>query len=417
MEMQDEADEQISAIGLGGFEPLVFDDSAAESSAETVDSRPTPISAELSIDRRTAALVQLANDGTPVAVRALERPFYSIGRGNCKIRIDDPRVSRFHLSLVRLGTRWVVINRTEKKSMQIGGWNLRQKTLSAGDAIRIGETWLVFVPAANDETVTTEAGMRPAESAALTDVATLGSLDDEHGSALLILRSGSREVARTSGSMLMIGAHDSCSTIVGGPGAAPFRSFISWTTDGPIIVSLGLPILLNGRPVNRALLAAGSRLQIDDTEFRVEVSGSLQAPACARLARIRLASRTAALTSFYGPHQGASWSLTPGQWVTIGRNGSCGIALSKDLRLAGIQVEIVAVMESLRNPQMRPIVRLRQTPGERSTLINRGPFDGTASATIGDVIQFGTPNAVAPTALLLHYPLSSDSWMIESKSP
>jgi hypothetical protein len=411
--MREDVEGHVSAMELREFEPLEFDDSEAETTAETIESRPSPVPTEWSLDSRFAALVQLAADGTPVAVRALERPFYSIGRGNCKIRIDDPRVSRFHVSLIRVGGRWVAINRTEKRAMQIAGWNLRQKTLERGDAIRIGETWLVYVPAAADAEKGKTAGIQPIELAALKRVETLPSLDEEDETALLVLRSGGREIARTSGRTVMIGAHDSCDATCGGPGAAPFRCFLNWTADGPAVVSLGPPVLCNNRPVSRALLCAGTRLQIDGAEFQIELHGDLQAPARERLSRLRQVPRTVRITAFHGPHRGTDWELAPGRWIMVGRKESCGIAVPKDSRVADVEAEVVAVLESLRDPAMRPIVRLRDVAGGGSTLINRDPVENLGSATIGDVIQFGTPKSVANTALLVHYPLTSDAWLHE----
>src|SRR4051812_45131809 len=75
----------------------------------------------------------------------LRRPYYSVGREGTKILLTDPRVSRRHLAVVRVGTDWLVINLSDKR-LRVNGWEVGQKTLRSGDVLRIGHTWLVFCP-------------------------------------------------------------------------------------------------------------------------------------------------------------------------------------------------------------------------------------------------------------------------------
>src|SRR5262249_33215712 len=77
----------------------------------------------------------------------LQRPYYSVGREGAKIALADPCVSLRHLAVARVGTDWLTINRSYGQRLRVNGWDLIQKTLRHGDAIRIGETWLVFAAA------------------------------------------------------------------------------------------------------------------------------------------------------------------------------------------------------------------------------------------------------------------------------
>src|SRR5205823_169122 len=70
----------------------------------------------------------------------LRRPYYSVGREGTKIILADPHVSRRHLAVVRVGKDWLAINLSDKQ-LRVNGWEVRQKTLRAGDVLRLGHTW------------------------------------------------------------------------------------------------------------------------------------------------------------------------------------------------------------------------------------------------------------------------------------
>jgi len=400
----DEAGRQID-----DYAPLQFDEPPAAAPGDPAGAARNE-SRERPLDLAADSLMILSSDNAHAA-HTLMRPYYSIGRGQSKIRLDDPRVSRWHLALVRLGTDWVVINRTENRSMQVGGWNLRQKTLDPADVIGIGETWLVFVPARARSAVELPRG-NPATGLA----ATLPSLNDEDDAALLVLSADVREAARSSGRPLLIGSHSACDVITAGSRGAPFHAFISWLADGPMVNGLGSAVLLNGRPVKRALLSNGDRLKTGDMACTVEIRGDSQLPFRRRQERIRQVPLEVHLTSFYGRHAGRSLPLVPGVWTSIGRAESCDLSVPRDRRVADRQAEIMVDARSLDDSQQRPVLRVRDVSGTGTTLINRKPVAGTQPAAIGDVLQFGRPDDVAGTALIVHYPLASDSWLMEHDS-
>ena len=57
-----------------------------------------------------------------------------------------------------------------------------------------------------------------------------------------------------------------------------------------------------------------------------------------------------------------------------------------------------------------PVVRLREVESARGLLINRRPLAESGTMGLGDVLQFGPPKSVGPTALLLHNDLRLDAW-------
>ena len=59
------------------------------------------------------------------------------------------------------------------------------------------------------------------------------------------------------------------------------------------------------------------------------------------------------------------------------------------------------------------LVELVEIKGGVSTLVNRKVIKSTGTATVGDVIQFGSPKQVGRTALLLHYDTALDCWPAE----
>src|SRR5262249_33634517 len=118
------------AVEQEEYGDLIFDEEGLQ---------PQPSVQELDPDMAYLLEVQPAGRFRPWP---LHRPYHSVGRDGAKIALADPRVSRRHLSVARVGPDWLAINRSTRKSMHAGGRRLHQKTLRKGDVLRIGRTYL-----------------------------------------------------------------------------------------------------------------------------------------------------------------------------------------------------------------------------------------------------------------------------------
>jgi hypothetical protein len=101
--------------------------------------------------------------------------------------------------------------------------------------------------------------------------------------------------------------------------------------------------------------------------------------------------------------------VAPSQSASVGRSPESTLPLPAETRLADRQLQ--ALLETRDGP---PAVRLETLDARIPTLVNRKAVDGRGTARPGDVIQFGSREHVLPTAILVHYPLSSDAWPAEA---
>ncbi|MBI1917421.1 MAG: FHA domain-containing protein [Planctomycetes bacterium] len=344
----------------------------------------------------------------------LRRPYYSVGREGTKIILTDPHVSRRHLAVVRVGTDWLAINLSDKR-LRVNGWEVQQKTLRSGDVLRLGHTWLVFI-----------AGTLPRPSAPLRPMAGTGhatglvpisvgaaaTLDsvDEDELARFTLLAGGRPAGSTSGQPLLAGGHPICGVPLAGIGVAPFHCLFSWMPDGPHFFDLGGGVLLGGAPMNQGRLHEGHTLTFGGQTLTVCLSGDPCAPAAERLRLARATTPAVSLTVIYGPHLGETAVLPPGHPVVLGHADGADLHLPEDADFVPPRLEMCLEPSKDEEDARTPVVRLRVLEVYRGVVVNRQPLSESGTMRLGDVLQFGPPKAVGPTALLLHNDLRLDAW-------
>ncbi len=393
------------------FSELQFD---SVSVARPTPAPPPPSGAAL--DPALDYLVELQPGGR-FRPWELRRPFYSVGREGAKISLADPRVSRRHLAVARAGPHWLAVNLSDKR-LRVNGGELRQKTLRHGDVVRVGQTWLVFVaatPAQPPAPLRRMAGSL-ARPAAANDPgrpalpsATLGSLDEDESAAQISLHAGGVPVASSAGLPLLVGSHPACPAALSGPGVAPFHCVFTWLPDGPHVVDLSSPggTLLGGAPVQDALVRDGQELTLGNEVLTVRLAGDPCAPAAARLRAARTTPTAVALTSIYGPHAGETAVLPPGRTVVLGHAPGADLHLPRDVTYVPPHLELTLVIPP---GDVAPTIRVRVREEHRGVVVNRVPVPGEGTMGLGDVLQFGPPQKVGPTALLAHYDVCLDSW-------
>lgn len=339
----------------------------------------------------------------------LTRPFYSIGREGAKISLPDRRVSRRHLSLARVGSDWVVCNRSDKR-MRVNQRELVQRTLRSADVIRIGETWLLFFAGLATTPLRPLRASGPNPGARGGNLATLGSLDQETAPAcqVSLLRNG-QQVASSTGQPLLLGEHPRCGARLQGAGLASFHALLTWLDDGLHLVDLdsGRGTSLDGQPIRDGVVRDGQQIEMGDQRLTIRLVGDACAPARGERQRLRNAPVAVALTAIYGAHLAETTILPPGRAVRLGRGPDVDMMLAREplLRASHLLLELEVPV-----PGSRPVVKLRDLGEQGDVLVNRETLAGSGSASIGDVIQFGKPDRVGPTALLVHHATSQEAW-------
>jgi pSer/pThr/pTyr-binding forkhead associated (FHA) protein len=418
--------------GRGPVPPVrtaATDSPARSSSGSVVRAPASPASEVLGLEPGLDYLIELLPDQR-VRPWPLTRPFYSIGRERAKISLADPRVSRRHVVLAQVGPDWVAIHdRRASKPMAVSGWQVVQKTLRRGDAIRIGKTWLVFVPRASPDT---PPPLKPLPGRLLAaseksigvpkpgrDVAVGGTLEDEDdeepgATAYLRLSTGPHELAASVGQPLLIGSHPACAVALAGQGLAPFHCLLTWMLDGVCVLALGGHVQVNDRPVEKAVVSGGENLKLGGVALTVRIDGDPQAVAVRRRQALARTPKSVALTAIYGPHRDETSLLPASRPLIVGRSCDTDLAFPRSRDMADGQLEITLDGGSLRDRKTRAAVALQNLCPHVQTLVNGQLIDGPATASPGDVIQFAVGGERSPTALLLHYALASDSWPGES---
>jgi pSer/pThr/pTyr-binding forkhead associated (FHA) protein len=222
---------------------------------------------------------------------------------------------------------------------------------------------------------------------------------------------GTRLLGSSVGQPLLIGSHPVCAVPLTGADVAPFHCLLAWLSAGLHLIDLdsGFGTQLDGKPVRVGFVQDGQRIGVGGHTLTVRVAGDPCGPVVDRLRRRRNTPAAVALTAFYGPHAGQTMLLPPGRPLTVGRADDCDVSLSGEKHLAGRQLELM--LEPLTDDHVAapPVVlQVRDLAG--TTLINRQPIIGLGTASTGDVLQFGRPDRVASTALLLHYDLTLEAW-------
>jgi pSer/pThr/pTyr-binding forkhead associated (FHA) protein len=341
----------------------------------------------------------------------LKRPYYSVGREGAKIALADRRVSRRHLAVVRVGPDWLAINLSREKRLRVNGGELRQKTLRSGDALRIGDTWLVFAAGSPAQL---PAPLRPMggryRSATAAPAGTLGSLEEDDDAQCSVY-AGTRLAATSAGRPLLIGSHPLCPVRVQGAGVAALHCLLTWLPAGLHVLDLGggSGTLLDGRPVHEGPVRDGQVLTAGGQALTVRLAGDPCAPGAGQLRRARETPRAVALTVFHGPCNGETVLLPPGRTLRLGRSPEADLCLLGDARISRHHLDLT-LQPAAGDPVALPAVRVHDAGSRSGTVVNRQPVAGEAAATVGDVIQFGSPARVTPTALLLHYDLCLEAW-------
>jgi pSer/pThr/pTyr-binding forkhead associated (FHA) protein len=372
--------------------------------------QPAAVEPDSRLDPATDYLLQLLPGGE-FPPWELKRPYYSVGREGAKIALADRRVARRHLTVVRVGPEWLAMNLSREKRLRVNGWELRQKTLRPGDALRIGDTWLVF---AAGSSVQPPAPLRPMagryRSAAAAPAGTLGSLEEED-TAQCSVYAGTRLAATSAGRPLLIGSHPLCPVRVQGAGVAALHCLLTWLPAGLHVLDLdsGGGTLLDGRPVHEGAVRDGQTLTAGGQALMVRVAGDPCAPGAGQLRRTRETPRAVALTVFHGPHSGETVLLPPGRTLRLGRSPEADLCLLGDARISRHHLDLT-LQPAAGDPAEPPVVRVRDAGSRSGTVVNRLSVTGETTATVGDVIQFGNPARVTPTALLLHYDLCLEAW-------
>jgi pSer/pThr/pTyr-binding forkhead associated (FHA) protein len=392
--------------------------SSLEGDALSTEQPVTAADPALALDPALDYLLQLQPGGRFLP-HPMPRPYYSVGREGAKIALADRRVSRRHLAVARVGPNWLAINLSTKR-MRVNGCELRQKTLHAGDVVRLGDTWMVFVAGTPARPLPplqplpgkySRAALAAGSRTAFGFSGSIGSLEEEDSIVQCSVYSGTRLLASSVGQPLLIGSHPLSAVPLAGPGVAPFHCLLTWLSAGLHLIDLdsGWGTQLDGQPIRVGWVTHGQKIRIGGQTLMVRLAGDPCGPMVDRVRRRRNTPAAVALTALYGPHAGQTVRLPPGRPFTLGRADDCDLSLSGERHLAQRQLELM--LEPLADDRaMAPPVVLQVRDRAGTALINRQPVVGVGTASTGDVLQFGRPDRVASTALLLHYDLTLEAW-------
>jgi hypothetical protein len=192
--------------------------------------------------------------------------------------------------------------------------------------------------------------------------------------------------------------------VLAGAGIAAFHALLTWLGDGLHLVDLdsGLGTLLDGQPKRDSLVRDGQTLTTGERQLKVALSGDLTAPG--RMAGP--ATPMVGLTAIHGPHTGETAFLPVGQPVRLGKSSQVALSLPREPTLAAEHVELTLEVPS----GQRPRLHLRDLAGRGDVLVERKPIADSGTVRLGDVIQFGQPGRVGPTALFFHLDPRGLAW-------
>ena len=160
--------------------------------------------------------------------------------------------------------------------------------------------------------------------------------------------------------------------------------------------------------MRESVVRDGQAISVGGKRLTVRLKGDPAAPAAERVRRAQKVPPAVGLSVIFGPHAGATALLPEGKQVLLGRAEGADLRLSGEARLAPRHLELT--LEPLAGGAIPPTVQIRDVGKRGDVLVNRKPMAGASAVTIGDVIQFGTPQKVAPTTLLIHYDLKREGW-------
>jgi len=340
----------------------------------------------------------LVDLGTKRAWR-LHRPSYTVGRGvGMKIQLKDPRVARFQMLLVRLPCGWLAVNPDPTSIMQVNGQECRQRLLRAGDAIRLGNTWLALVgpEPGQDRALELLAGKWPerVSEKVPTEKCTGSSVtapgDPASTACTIGLPDGRKVVSR--GQPLRIGRARLCDLRIDERTVEPLQAIVVWRDDGPHLINLsgkGVVCEVGGSEISDRLLRDGDLIQVGGQVLKVSLIGDPAEPARQRRAAMATPNRFA-VTVLRGPDEGRSALLPAGQALVLGRQRDCDIIIRGDRHVSRHHLKLMAGTAD---------VDLQDLGSRNGFFVNQTPYNDRAVARLGDLLRIGK------TILLVHYEL------------
>jgi pSer/pThr/pTyr-binding forkhead associated (FHA) protein len=195
-----------------------------------------------------------------------------------------------------------------------------------------------------------------------------------------------------------------------GEKVAALHCLLSWLPDGLHVIDLDSDqgTVVDGKRIRERLVRDGQGITVGGKRFIVRLKGDPTAPAAARLEQAKNTPPAIALSAIFGPHAGETVLLPEDQPLVLGSGEDADLRLARDALLGPRHLELK--LEPLAAGELPPTVQVRDLDKRGDVLVNRQPLTGPGAVTVGDVIQFGTPQKVAPTTLLVHYDLALEAW-------
>jgi serine/threonine protein kinase/pSer/pThr/pTyr-binding forkhead associated (FHA) protein len=318
----------------------------------------------------------------------LERSHYTVGRDTqMRIRLKDSAVAGYQLFLVRLGNRWLALNRQPGTVVEFNGWKADQRLLKPGDLIHVGATWLAFAgPAGTQVSATPIPGRWPDRvGPAMQTIRSGGSASTSIQSprttiAVLELPDGREFTSR--GEALRIGSSPLCDVRIADPSVLPVHALIAWQLDGLHLINVsGTTLTLgDGRHVTDHTLAVGDAFRIGESLVHFRMDGDPTAPGRLRAADELTNPPRMALTIAAGPQKGQSGTLPTGEPATLGRHSECDYCIASDPYMSRRHLELTARAGT---------VEVKDLGSRHGFAIGQTNHTDTAQARIGDVIRVG----------------------------
>jgi pSer/pThr/pTyr-binding forkhead associated (FHA) protein len=365
-------------------------------------------------------LIELAQDAK-LRPWPLKRPYYTVGREGAKITLPDRRVSRRHIVIAQLGPDWVALQdvRTEKP-MTVNGRSLIQRTLCAGDVLRIGQTSLVFVPGAECLTPSPRTPLASGLNLSTIDSAdkppfarsdphaTLEDEDEDGLGAYVCLSKAGQMIGSFDQEHILIGSAQNCAVQLQSAGVMPYHCMLVWSESGLMVVDLGGGVTLDLRPVRSALISSEQTLGIADQQIRVDIKGDPCRPAISLKESTTQLPRSVNFSAFYGPHAGQYSVLPIDRPLVLGSGDECDIGLSRDQTVPKRAVELLLPYAS--TSERRPFIELRRLDNAVDVLVDGKAMGDRGRIYLGSALQFRSNGRVLPSAFLSHFDLASTSW-------
>ena len=331
-----------------------------------------------------------------------------------------------HATFAQIGSGLVVVDHESRFGTLFHGKRIPQRVLENGDALRLGDTWLVFLLDPGGEyaplaSVLRQDGTSPGPTA---PPARFSEESDETRSptgdptAMVKLTSPAGVVATSVASPVFIGNHGLCNMRLERGSTGRFHAVVSWDsetapggggptgTGGVFVEDLhsGHGTLHNGEPVRRAQLHDGDTLEVGGHRISVALKGDVCRQSEA-LGHAVIAPGGLAITCIEGPAAGATYALSEARdEVVLGKGDACDFALECD-EVSRRHAAICWTSAKGTDGHYRPVLAVRDMGSTNGTPLRgkRLPAWQDARVGPGDVIRLseGTDHC----DLLVHYGL------------